>query len=99
MTDRLGIDGGAPVRRQPLPFHRPDLGAAEEAAVLEVLRSGWLTRGPRTEEFERRLITQELEKSGWNQTECARRLRVALSTLNQKVQRLNIEIKKKKDRN
>jgi len=51
----LGIDGGVPVRRQPLPFHRPDLGAAEEAAVLEVLRSGWLTRGPRTEEFERRL--------------------------------------------
>jgi DNA-binding NtrC family response regulator len=48
------------------------------------------------EEFERRLITTELEKSGWNQTECAKRLRVALSTLNQKIQRLNIDVKKKR---
>jgi DNA-binding NtrC family response regulator len=48
------------------------------------------------EEFERRLITTELEKAGWNQTECAKRLRVALSTLNQKIQRLNIDVKKKR---
>ena len=48
------------------------------------------------EEFERRLITAELEKAGWNQTECAKRLRVALSTLNQKIQRLNIDVKKKR---
>jgi DNA-binding NtrC family response regulator len=48
------------------------------------------------EEFERRLITAELEKSGWNQTECAKRLRVALSTLNQKIQRLNVDVKKKR---
>jgi DNA-binding NtrC family response regulator len=48
-------------------------------------------------EFERRLITEELEKCGWNQTECAKRLHVALSTLNQKVQRLNIDVRKRKD--
>ncbi len=39
-------------RREFLPFHRPTLGPAEEAAVLEVLRSGWLTTGPRTQAFE-----------------------------------------------
>ncbi len=35
-----------------LPFHRPTLGPAEEAAVLEVLRSGWLTTGSRAKAFE-----------------------------------------------
>ena len=38
--------------REFLPFHRPTLGPAEEAAVLEVLRSGWLTTGSRTKAFE-----------------------------------------------
>ncbi len=35
-----------------IPFHRPTLGAAEEQALIEVLRSGWLTRGQKTAEFE-----------------------------------------------
>lgn len=41
------------MRSTPLPFARPELGAEEETAVLEVLRSGWLGTGPRTTEFER----------------------------------------------
>jgi perosamine synthetase len=40
------------VGREPIPFHRPSLGAAERAAVLEVLDSGWLTTGSRTAAFE-----------------------------------------------
>ncbi len=47
------------------------------------------------EDCERRIITDMLEKCGWNQTEAAERFRVPLSTLNQKIKRLNIEIKKK----
>ena len=35
-----------------LPFYRPDIGEEEIAAVVETLRSGWLTVGPRTHEFE-----------------------------------------------
>jgi perosamine synthetase len=35
-----------------IPISRPDIGAAEEAAVLEVLRSGMLAMGPRTQAFE-----------------------------------------------
>jgi dTDP-4-amino-4,6-dideoxygalactose transaminase len=35
-----------------IPFHRPSIGPEEEAAVLEVLRSGWLTTGERTVAFE-----------------------------------------------
>jgi DNA-binding NtrC family response regulator len=47
------------------------------------------------EDCERRIITDMLEKCGWNQTEAAERFHVPLSTLNQKIKRLNIEIKKK----
>lgn len=35
-----------------VPFFRPSLGREEEEKVLEVLRSGWLTTGPKVKEFE-----------------------------------------------
>jgi len=47
------------------------------------------------EDVERRVITDMLERCNWNQTETAERFHVPLSTLNQKIRRLNIEIKKK----
>ncbi len=43
-----------PVREEPIPLARPVLGEAEERGVLEVLRSGQLSLGPRGPEFERR---------------------------------------------
>ena len=48
-----------------------------------------------SEDFERRVIIAMLERCNWNQTEAAERFHVPLSTLNQKIRRLNIEIKKK----
>jgi perosamine synthetase len=36
-----------------IPVARPSIGEQEELAVLEVLRSGWITQGPRVAEFER----------------------------------------------
>jgi DNA-binding NtrC family response regulator len=47
------------------------------------------------EDCERHIIIDMLEKCGWNQTEAAERFHVPLSTLNQKIKRLSIEIKKK----
>src|SRR5438128_6563058 len=47
------------------------------------------------EECERHIIVHMLEKCSWNQTEAADRFHIPLSTLNQKIKRLNIEIKKK----
>ncbi len=37
-----------------IPVARPYLGAEEEQAVIDVLRSGWVTQGPRVAEFETR---------------------------------------------
>ena len=35
-----------------LPFHKADIGDEEVAEVVDVLRSGWLTTGPKVKEFE-----------------------------------------------
>jgi DNA-binding NtrC family response regulator len=47
------------------------------------------------EDCERRVIISMLEKCAWNQTEAAERFRIPLSTLNQKIKRLSIEIRKR----
>lgn len=36
----------------PVPFFRPSIGDEEIEAVVDCLRSGWLTTGPKTREFE-----------------------------------------------
>ncbi|MGE0447443.1 MAG: DegT/DnrJ/EryC1/StrS family aminotransferase [Vicinamibacterales bacterium] len=41
-----------PVRATFLPYHQPLIDAADEAAVVDTLRSGWLTTGPKTKRFE-----------------------------------------------
>ena len=51
-----------------------------------------------TDAFERRVIVEMLEQTGWSQTEAADNFRIPLSTLNQKIKRHGIEIKKKRDR-
>lgn len=56
-TERLAVEGGAPVRASFLPFHQPLVDADDERAVIETLRSGWLTTGPRTKGFERALAS------------------------------------------
>jgi len=46
-------------------------------------------------DFERRKIIEQLETSDWSQTAAAEALRIPLSTLNQKIKRLNIEVRKR----
>src|SRR5437764_2213081 len=47
------------------------------------------------EDCERRVILDMLERCEWNQTDAAGRFHVPLSTLNQKIKRLNIEIRRR----
>ena len=48
----LAINGGAPVRATYLPYGRQSIEEADIQAVVEVLRSDWLTTGPKVGEFE-----------------------------------------------
>ncbi len=47
------------------------------------------------EDIERRIIIEKLERCNWNQTDAAEQFHIPLSTLNQKIKRLNIEIRKR----
>jgi perosamine synthetase len=53
MDAKLAINGGTPVRETMLPYGRQWLGEDDIATVIEILRSDWLTTGPKVGEFER----------------------------------------------
>jgi perosamine synthetase len=48
----LAINGGTPVRAMLLPYGRQAVDETDIEAVVEVLRSDWLTTGPKVGEFE-----------------------------------------------
>ncbi len=48
----LAIDGGTPVRKTLLPYGHQSIGEDDIQAVVDVLRSDWLTTGPKVAEFE-----------------------------------------------
>lgn len=48
----LAIDGGTPVRKTLLPYGRQSIAEEDIKAVVDVLRSDWLTTGPKVGEFE-----------------------------------------------
>ena len=49
-----------------IPFSPPDMSEAEILEVAEALRSGWITTGPKTKEFERQIA----EYCGTNKAVC-----------------------------
>ena len=52
--ETLAMHGGKPVRERLLPYGRQSLDDADVQAVVEVLKSDWLTTGPKIAEFEER---------------------------------------------
>jgi perosamine synthetase len=50
--DSLALHGGSPVRSTFLPYGRQSVDEGDIEAVVRVLRSDWLTTGPKVEEFE-----------------------------------------------
>src|SRR5215471_12761371 len=53
-VEMLAIRGGKPVREKLLPYGRQSVEEEDIQAVVEVLRSDWLTTGPKVDEFEER---------------------------------------------
>jgi perosamine synthetase len=54
----LAIDGGTPVRKTMLPYGRQSISEEDIQAVVDVLRSDWLTTGPKVAEFEEALAAR-----------------------------------------
>jgi len=51
-SEVLAINGGTPLRSAPLPYGRQTLDEGDIQAVIDVLRSDWLTTGPKVGDFE-----------------------------------------------
>lgn len=51
-SQALAIHGGAPVRSTFLPYGRQSVEESDIQAVVDILRSDWLTTGPKVAEFE-----------------------------------------------
>jgi dTDP-4-amino-4,6-dideoxygalactose transaminase len=79
--DTLAVHGGTPVRSTFLPFHRPWIDAEDEASVLDTLRSGWLTTGPKTKQFERDLAAYVGAAHCIGVNSCTAALHLALEAL------------------
>jgi perosamine synthetase len=48
----LALDGGTPIRQTLLPYGRQSIDEDDIQAVVDVLRSDWMTTGPKVAEFE-----------------------------------------------
>src|SRR5207302_4657845 len=50
--EMLAVEGGQPVRETLLPYGRQAIDEDDIQAVVDTLRSDWLTTGPKVNEFE-----------------------------------------------
>ena len=80
MTTQTRADSvDASVRNAFLPFSQPDIGQAGIDEVVDTLRSGWITSGPKTKEFERRFAEYVGARHAIAVNSCTAALHIALA--------------------
>jgi dTDP-4-amino-4,6-dideoxygalactose transaminase len=65
-----------------IPFHKPSIGNSEIEEVVATLRSGWLTTGPRTAQFEKEFAEYVQAPFSLAVNSCTSALHLALTSLN-----------------
>jgi len=65
----------------PIPFYKPSIGEEEINEVVEVLRSGWLTTGPRTKRFEAEFARYLGHRHAIALTSCTAAMHLALEAI------------------
>ncbi len=80
-VSRPADDGGIPVRSSFLYFVLPSIGKEEEDEVLDSLRSGWITTGPKAALFERMLQEYTGAKYAVAVSSCTDALHLSLAAL------------------
>jgi dTDP-4-amino-4,6-dideoxygalactose transaminase len=64
-----------------VPFYKPSIGAEEIDEVVATLKSGWLTTGPRTKQFEREFADYLKHKHAIAVNSCTAALHLALEAI------------------
>jgi len=75
------IDQMKEIKEQFIPFHSADLGEEEAQAAAEVIRSKWLTMGPKTIDFEQRFASYVGAKHAIGVSSCTAALHLALEAI------------------
>ena len=71
----------APVREEFLPFALPSIGEEEIAEVIDTLRSGWITTGPKVKRFESEFSVYTAARDALAVNSCTAGLHTALAAL------------------
>src|SRR5690242_5830862 len=64
-----------------IPFYKPSIGPEEIEEVVATLKSGWLTTGPRTKQFEREFGAYLNHKHAVAVNSCTAALHLALEAI------------------
>ena len=64
-----------------VPFYKPSIGPEEIAEVVDTLKSGWLTTGPKTKQFEREFAAYVGQKHAVALNSCTAALHLALEAI------------------
>ncbi len=55
MSEKLALHGGPPIRKEFLPYGRQWINDDDIKAVTDVLKTDWITQGPKVVEFEKKV--------------------------------------------
>ena len=64
-----------------IPFYKPSIGAEEINEVVDTLKSGWLTTGPKTKQFEREFADYLKHRHAIAVNSCTAALHLALEAI------------------
>ena len=69
------------IKEQTIPFHAASVGEDEAKAAADVIRSGWLTMGPKTIEFEQNFASYVGARHAIGVSSCTAALHLALEAV------------------
>lgn len=81
IAEQPAVEGGDPVRSAFLPFSLPLTGREEEEEVLDCIRSGWMTTGPKTKRFEKDLAEYVGAKHAIAVNSCTAALHISMAAM------------------